>query len=367
MYQRTLFVFFIFLISPFVKAQDTTSFIVAKSLEPEWNVYAAGQFRPFNPEANERPRAIYFLIEANKYQGSFLKCSSNAPFSLFMNHQLIKTSRGSLLLNLDSLSRKYSSRLQCVIFQRSGIERLTTQIVKATSADAEPALTKRKANYFFDFSIMASLFVLAYFIVLIRTLPRLATNYFNVLRLVSLQEREENIMGSRVSSTANMLFYVFGGLLAGLVLTIVFYYGSAKTSFPLFFIDSVWDGFSQWIKWSALVLILLLFKLVLTYALSAMFNIGELVPFYFFNFLRLHFFVFGMGALLSLGYFIFKGQSPEFYSYLFYGIGFITFFWVILIYLKLLTKVPFRFFHLFSYLCISEIIPMVIIFKILLF
>ena len=208
---------------------------------------------------------------------------------------------------------------------------------------------------------------MAYFIVLMRTLPRLATNYFNVFRLISLQEREENLIGSRVSSTANMLFYVFGGLLAGLVLTIVFYYGSGKTSFPLFSVGSVWDGFVQWLKWSSIVLILLLFKLVLTYTLSGLFNIGELVPFHFFNFLRMHFFVFGMGALLSLGYFIFNGQNPGFYSYLFYGIAFVTFFWVILIYLKMLGKVPFRFFHLFSYLCISEIIPMVIIFKVLLF
>ena len=147
----------------------------------------------------------------------------------------------------------------------------------------------------------------------------------------------------------------------------IFYYGSGKASFPLISIDSVWDGFAQWLKWSAVVLMLLSFKLVLTFLLSGLFNISEFVPFHFFNFLRMLFFVFGTGTLLSLGYFIFKGQNPEFYSYLLYGFTILTFFWVLLIYLKLLNRVPFRFFHLFSYLCVSEIVPMVIIFKILLF
>lgn len=367
MYRRSLFVFIIFLISPLVKAQESRTFTIIKSLETEWRVYVRDRFQSFNPEAKEKPRAVYFSIETNKHPGSFLKCSSDVPFGLFVNHQLIKLSSGSLLLNLDSLSKKYSPRLQCVIFQDTGIEQLTTQIVKPSEAGAESVLTKRKPAYFFDFSIIASFLVLAYLIILLRTLPRLATNYFNVFRLASLQEREGNLMGSRVSSTANMLFYVFGALLAGLVLTIFFYYGSGKTPLPLFYINSVWDGFLQWIKWSAVVLILLLFKLVLTYALTGLFKIGDLVTFHFFNFLRLHFFVFGAAALLSLGYFIFKGQNPEFYSNLFFGIALMTIFWVLLIYLKLLAKVPFRFFHLFSYLCISEIIPMVIIFKVLLF
>jgi hypothetical protein len=365
--RRRLWIFFIFLAPFFVRAQDASTFTVTKSLDTEWRVHAKGRFQSFNPEGEERPRAVYFSINANEYPGSFLKCSSDAAFSLFVNHQLIEISSGTLLLNLDSLSKKYSRRLQCVVYQRKGIKQLATQIVKPSGTNEETTLTKRKPAYFFDFSILATFFVLIYFIALIRTLPRLAANYFNIFRLVSLQEREGNLTGNRVSSTANMLFYTFGSLLAGLVLTIIFYYGGRATSFPYFQLGSVWDGFAQWIKWSSIVLVLLLFKLILTYALSRLFNIGELVPFHFYNFLRLHFLVFGTGALLSLGYFIVKGQNPEFYSYVFYGIAFVTIFWVILIYLKLLTKVPFRFFHLFSYLCISEIIPMVIVFKVLLF
>ena len=366
MYRSAFFIFIFFITSPFVRAQELRGFTTTKSLEAEWRVYVKNQFQSFDPLASEKPRAVYFSVETNQYPGGILKCSSDAPFGLFVNHQLIKIGSAAWL-NLDSLSKKYSSTLQFVVFQSKGIERLTTDIVKPAEVNILSALTKRKTAYFFDFSIIASLLVFAYLIVLLRTLPRLATNYFNVFRLVSLQEREGNLMGSRVSSTANMLFYVFGGLLAGLVLTIVFYYGSGKASFPPFNISSVWHGFLQWIKWSAIVLILLLFKLALTYTLTGLFKISELVPFHFYNFLRLHFFVFGAAALLSLGYFIFNGQNPEFYSNLFYGIAFITIFWVLLIYLKLLAKVPFRFFHLFSYLCISEIIPMVIIFKVLLF
>jgi hypothetical protein len=364
---KYFFAFIIFFTAPFAQAQEAGTHTVVKSLDTDWQVYSNGQFQSYNPKSDAKPRAIYFSLEANKYHGDFLKCSANGTYSLFINHQLINITSGTTLLNLDSLSAKISSTLQCVIFQREGIQRLTTQIVKPVKAEDEPALMQRKASYFFDFSIIASFFMLAYFIVLIRTLPRLATNYFNVLRLVSLQEREENLAGSRVSSTANILFYVFGSLLAGLMLTVIFYYGSGDASSPMLSVDSKWDGFVQWFKWSTFVLMVFFFKLVLTFLLSSLFNIGEFVPFHFFNFLRMHFFAFGACTLLCLGYFIFKGQNPEFYSYLLYGFAILSFFWVVLIYLKLLNRVPFRFFHLFSYLCVSEIIPMVIIFKILLF
>ena len=361
------FIFILFFISALAGAQEINSYTVTNSLDTAWSVYTNGKFHRFDLASKERPRAIYFSIEANKFPDSFLSCSSDSEFSLFINHQLVEISSGNLFLDLDSLSKRYSSFMQCTIFQKNGIERLTAQIVRPATLDDGSALSKRKGAYFLDFSIIASLFVLAFFVVLIRTLPRLATNYFNVFRLVSLQEREENLAGSRVSSTANILFYVFGSLLAGLVLTVIFYYGSGQAAFPTIFIDSAGDGFLQWFKWSFIVFGLLLFRLILTFLLSALFNISEFVPFHFFNFLRLHFFAFGASALLSISYFIFRGQNPEFYSYLFYGFGFLSFFWVILIYLKLLTKVPFRFFHLFSYLCVSEIIPMVIIFKVLLF
>ena len=339
-----------------------------RSLESEWKVKAGDQFQPFRKSNNDPPRAIYFQVDVNKNHSRFLQCSAREEFNLFINHQLIRAGvNGTLLLDLDSLSRQYSSDLQCIIYQRRGITQLTTEIVERSSTDAGLSIIKRKGNYFLDFSIIASLLMFAYFIILIRTLPRLAVNYFNVLRLVSLQEREENFIGTRVTSTANILFYLFASLLSGLLLTVIFFYASAQTSFPFFAIDSVWDGFAQWIKWSSTIFLLLIVKLVLIYSFCGLFKITDLISFHFFNFLRLYFFLFGISAVLSLGYFILEGQSPEFYMYLMYAVSALAGLWIVLIYLKLLTKVPFRFFHLFSYLCISEIIPMVIIFKILLF
>ena len=71
-----------------------------------------------------------------------------------------------------------------------------------------------------------------------------------------------------------------------------------------------------------------------------------------------------MMALLSLAYFVFRGGQALFYERLILlALAFLSA-GSIMVLVKLSARAPFSFFHLFSYLCASEIIPLVIIIKI---
>ena len=71
-----------------------------------------------------------------------------------------------------------------------------------------------------------------------------------------------------------------------------------------------------------------------------------------------------MMSILSLIYFVFKGGQPLFYKQLIVLALALMSAGSVMVLIKLLARAPFSFFHLFSYLCASEIIPLVIIIKI---
>jgi hypothetical protein len=72
-------------------------------------------------------------------------------------------------------------------------------------------------------------------------------------------------------------------------------------------------------------------------------------------------------ACMALVYFVFQARSPNlFYSLLLVG-GFFIIIGTLLLFLKLLARTSFPIFHLFSYLCATEIIPLMIIGRVLLF
>ena len=105
-------------------------------------------------------------------------------------------------------------------------------------------------------------------------------------------------------------------------------------------------------------------KLIIVLLFSTLFDFRETVSFQFFNFLRFVLFTSVALAAIGLLFFIFRVGSPEWYERLIaLGLLLLTV-GSMVVFLKLLGRLRFSLFHLFSYLCISEFIPLVILFKI---
>jgi len=115
------------------------------------------------------------------------------------------------------------------------------------------------------------------------------------------------------------------------------------------------------------VFAVLMFKLLLIFIFSQLFGLRDTVRFQFFHFVRLLFISgVGLGVILVL-YFIFKTSSTSAFASLLLIASIFIIISVGILFLKLLGRTGLPVFHLFSYLCASEIIPLIILGKVLLF
>jgi len=340
--------------------------IVISDLKGSWKTFSGDSFQDYEPDEGGI-RAIYFELDPGRYaHHSNLSITSARPFSIYLNHRLLVFNSESVSLDIDSLNALSNSPWLFGIHQQGGLKWLKTEVRTPVQLHSNFHNLPRPADHYLDFSILASLMLIAFFITLLRTNTRLTLDYFNFVRLFSIQEREDTLLNSRISASVNIFYYGLCSLLAGFILLTVFHFGSRQIAFAeSFSVQSTLHGFLQWFKLSSLIALALFVKLILIAGFSRLFDFREAPGLQFFNFVRLIFFLSVSSGLVCLCYFVFNIQSTGPYSFLLAVIIFLLNFWVAVIGLKLLRRSSFRFFQLFSYLCASELIPIVILVKVL--
>ncbi|NOT75449.1 MAG: DUF4271 domain-containing protein [Cyclobacteriaceae bacterium] len=340
--------------------------IVVKDLRQNWLQYQENTYQAVDPSNLPHLKTVYFYVKATSFKGQHLMVTGTENWDLFINGKLVSAGIKKSL-NLDSLSALYSAELFFGIYAENGVRHLTTQIVSPNTSLALTSLeiSQRPPTFFRDYAIIASAILLIFLLILFRTNPQLTLDYFSFAKIFSVQERNENLLASRITSSVNLLFYLFCALLTGFLLSTVFYFAGSYFLVAKFIeIQSFGGSFLIWIKLSLFILALLASKLIIVLFFSSVFDFRETVSFQFFNFLRFVLFTAVMMAMLSLTYFVFKGEQAIFYERLIILALLLLSAGSIMVLIKLLARAPFSFFHLFSYLCASEIIPLVIIIKI---
>jgi len=348
-------------------AQPLIEYPVATDLSKDWKVFTNENFESFVPNAHVKDKAIYFEVDPGRYhKGSHIELEGARPFSVYINYQQIASDTKFISLDIDSLLTKIPMPWVFSAYHSEGLSWLKTKVVSPSELRPDISNTVRAPGFYLDFSIIVSIVLLTYFVVLLRTNPRLTMDYLNFVRLFSIQEREDTLLNSRISASANILYYFFCSLVAGFaLLTILHFGGDLIPISKSFTANSFSESLLQWLKISGIILIVLLIKLILIAGLARLFNFREAPSPQFYNYVRLTFFVSILSGIVCLCYFVFKIQSPKAYDFLLSTIIFLLILWVVIIGLKLLRQSSFRFFHLFSYLCASELIPIVILIKIL--
>ena len=340
--------------------------VVVKDLKPGWMILAEESYQFLGSGPADDLHAVYFHVNAHAFRGQYLSVACHEEWDLFVNGKLISSGR-QRLLNIDSLSQLYSPVLFFGVYSKDGIYRLTTKIV-SVNASVEPRIREikeRPSAFFRDYSILTTAFLMLFLLILFRTNAQLTLDYFSFAKIFSAQERNENLLASRIASSVNLLFYLFCALLTGFLLSAVFHFAGSYFAVAKFVVmDSLGSAFKVWLKLSLFILVLLAAKLVIVLLFSSLFNFRDTVSFQFFNFLRFVLFTAVMMAVLSLIYFVFKGGQALFYRQLIIMALVLMSAGSFMVLIKLLARAPFSLFHLFSYLCASEIIPLVVIIKI---
>ena len=338
--------------------------VLVRDLRPDWMVHTPSGYEAIGQSMDAK--TIYFHIDQPNFKGQRIAIQCMEEWELFVNGKLIFSGQAQSF-DLDSLSEKFSRKLFFGVHVTSDVRDLSTQIVSGSASvrmDSQ-SLTIRPPTFFRDYCILVSGFLVLFLLLLFRTNPQLTLDYFSFARIFSATERNENQLTSRITSSVNLLFYLFCALLTGFLLSAVFHLsGPAFQAARPIHIISLGSAMAVWMKLSLFILILLAAKLIIVLLFSTLFNFRETISFQFFNFLRFILFTAVVMSILSLVYFTIRGAEPVFYERLIVLDLFLLSISSITVLIKLLARSPFSFFHLFSYLCVSEIIPLVIIIKI---
>jgi len=345
--------------------QATAQHIAKKDLVYDWRVFTDNHYESFSD--NRNLKTIYFLVDADKFSHDRLCIRATEPFSLFINGKLAVEQNGKF--SIDSLAKKYSSsRLLVAIHQGKIIpSALQTTIEAPMPINTASFLSAdRPATFFRDFVVVALILLLLLLIVVMRLNPKLASDYFSITKIFSLREGDDSQVRTRISTSTNVLFYGFCSLIIGFYLLIIFHFLTPVYAAANYFkTSSFLSAVAQWIELSLLVLGIFVVKMILIYAVSNMFGARDVAGIHFFNWIRMLLVVFGILSVIVFTYFVLRGHSVGVNMLLLKLIAWCLVVWTVLIFLKLNGRSGYSLFHLFSYICATEIIPLVIIITVL--
>jgi len=343
-------------------------FIVKKDLQPDWLIYSAESYKDFSNSKDRVTTTIYFSLKPARYRGDYLVLTSDYHFSVMLNGRLFLDQRKSSTLLMDSLSNLFpNSELFFAIHQEQKINpaSLTTYIRSKTWVNTtreNKIIIFKKETFFRDFVITAVLILLIFLISIIRLNPGLSSDYFSVTKIFSLRENEDDQFYYRLTS-ANILFYVFTSTVLAFYLIVIGQ--SVETELSGVRINGYLSSLLAWLKVSLIILTILFIKMLAIYLVASLFRVRDVAGFHFFNFIRLLLVFMGVLTLVLATDYLLHGQQKGFYSFLHETLSWILGGWAILLFLKLINRVPFSLFHLFSYICATEIIPFLLIVKVL--
>jgi hypothetical protein len=366
MFRFTFTLFLAFVLCNTVSGQE--KFTVKKDLADQWHFYTNNNYSILSQNEYSKLKSIHFNIETNQFPNDRLLIRSAKSFFVFINGKLIRSHTGYLLLPLDSVATaNYSTSLMVTIFQDDiNSKDLRTQIISYQDTERQILSEPKPQSYFKDFVIMAGLSLIIFFVVMLRLHPKLAADYFSVTRILSLREAEDNQSHARFAISSNVLFYIFSSLLLGLCLIILLYHLPEEYLLPLTFRAASFGGvLVQWLKLSTIILVILFSKILLIFSLSNLFGMRGIAGIHFFNWVRLLLIISGSLSTILFVYFISRGHDAQVYVVMLSVIVAALVGWIVIVFLKLNNRVEHSMFHLFSYICATEVIPLLLTIKVL--
>jgi hypothetical protein len=194
----------------------------------------------------------------------------------------------------------------------------------------------------------------------------LSQSYFSVKRLFSSLDIDDTQQYTRVISGSNILLFIFISLLISLYLTIVFQFTIDQFDIAWTFnATSFWGAVEQWMKLTLFLLLAFVIKILAVFVMSRIFDLKELLGFQIFNWVRIMLVAFGILSIFLITFFLSRGVGNSVYLGFFWAITFVLIIWLLILFARVARRLDYPMFHIISYLCATEIIPLLITVKLL--
>jgi hypothetical protein len=328
--------------------------------QPQWYVLEGGRLVQ-NPDW-QREHTGFF--EVPTFQQTHLFVSSRGPFTVWINQVFLGDYVDGLSLSLDSLRSLAGTNLWIGLRPRAGLSGVQLALRMPKQLVREPFLQPRPRLELSNFIVLVALFLLGYAIIVWRISPRLFFEYFNVARIVSTRERDETQL-LRITSSQNILYYFFlGGWLSFLVVMLIASDPSASLQL-LLGTQAFRDLMVNWVVLMLLIVILLFAKYGLQLIFSGVYAVFDQAADQFFTFVRLGFVVALVVSAWMFGSYLLDVSLTAPYPKAVVVLLVFSLISIPFMQIRIMKSTAFRMFHIFSYLCITEVIPLIITFRIL--
>lgn len=292
-----------------------------------------------------------YFLRLKKTDKGILKIKSPKEFSIFIDEQLIKNNTYGINWDLDSLKSIYVFPLTISLFTKSSLKKTLTARLALKQETEIGGRTDNGRS-----SIIIAAFALVWMFMLSFNTNRAVTlEYLSINKFFTLRSMDESLLSQRITSLNNILIYVF---CSALIATNLFLLDLS----PQFFSGSF--PFVNILLLTIVILLILLAKILLIKMLARIFNQSEIAPAQLFNFVKLSLGCFTLSSIYLIAFYLFEMKTSLWGNTVALMFLIVAALYFIVTFLRLIYKGGFTVFHLFSYLCLSEIFPMLLLLKI---
>lgn len=344
------------------------NFIVEEDLRLDWVFYDDEEkvMLPFLDNSNEYPVAMHLSIDHDHGKEAYLMIDIPANTSLFLENKFLKHYRKNIIryFLLDSLLNNLQlETIQLTLYKKGSFESPTDAKIGFIHKTFDSAIKvnqiiERNVDIKSDYIKIIILALFAFFVVLHTLFPSELSAFFSFSTLITFRYTSSAFIKYRsLTKTQTLIIIYYAALLAGILIIYLNY--NSNPFGQVFFLNI--NPIFGWLIIFGIVLILIFLKFVLISIISILFGLADRINFYFIEFLRMAMIFYSiMFVILSytaINHFYLVDDLLDSLVFIFVFFNLIRF---ILLYFKFRRSLSLKSLHLFSYLCATELIPIVI-------
>ncbi len=348
-------------------AQDD-AFYVRKDLHLDWVYYDEDEevMLPFLETSGDQPRAIHLHLKPGYGKNAFLKIKIPSNTSLFIDNRLIDYLPDDTLayFSADSLAKRFGNEeFVITLFNKNGFQKPVEALIgfkrKITDELVEVnPVRARKIDQKIDYIKIIVLTIFIIFVMIYTLAQAELFDFYDIRWLFTFRYTDTIIMKYRNFTKQQLVVVIFySSLLSGLFLVFLHYHPSSLTGGLMFNINLL----LEWLMITGIIVGLIFLKFVLVWAMSWLFKITDRVNIYMIEFLRSGIIFFSViFIIVSFTLINYPGSLTNLMEKIIYFAIAFYFLRFLLLFFKFHQNTSIKNLHLFSYLCATELIPMII-------
>jgi hypothetical protein len=343
-------------------------FLVEKDLRLDWTFYSEDEqiVLPFLDNNDESPFAIHLVNDLDYGRGTYLKVEIPSSTSLFIENKFIFHFDESTvrLFSIDSLRTQLSrDNLYLTLYNKKGFESPPASSIGFihntfdTAMNVNPIST-REIDTRNDYIKIIILLVFTFFVVLHTLLPSELMEFYSLGSLLTFRYTDTYLTKFRIITKTQTLVIVYqAAMLSAIMMISLHYYNNPLGASLMMRLNPIFG----WLIIFALTLIMIFFKYLLITIVSHLFGITDRINFYFVEYLRMAMIFYSIiFAIISYTVINRFYSLEDLLKALILVVIIFNFLRFIVIYFKFQRNISIKNLHLFSYLCSTELIPIVI-------